>query len=141
VQQWAIWDALDGNPAILIRILRTGLASPEHQALAASLIEGTVKPRRPKKGKPTRRIKDLIAQSFFQLKAQHRDWSEKQIKGKLIEAFGVKKTHVYKILKELDPERRKLYRQNGAAVAAFKHPDPSVWEKFVRKSERKIPRK
>jgi hypothetical protein len=46
----SIWAALDGDPQRLLTRLRAGVASNAEQALAADLLEGKIKPRRPRRG-------------------------------------------------------------------------------------------
>jgi hypothetical protein len=46
----SIWTALEKNPQQLCARLRAGIASNAEQALAAGLIERTIKPRRPRPG-------------------------------------------------------------------------------------------
>ena len=47
---FSIWAALDGDPQQLLTRLRAGVASNAERALAADLLEGKIKPRRPRRG-------------------------------------------------------------------------------------------
>jgi hypothetical protein len=118
--RWIIWAALDGYTEPLTQRLRKGLASREEMAFAADLIDRKVKPRRPGRGQPTRFTNDQIAQFVFQFRVAYPDWPKKKIIGEAVDAFGVKKSHVYNVLKALDSESRKRHEENARyAVSAY----------------------
>ena len=120
VPRWAIWKALNGDTVELTKRLRKGSASPEEIEFAADLIEGKVKPRRLRRGQPSLRKNDGIAQVYFQLRALHPKWREKQIIGKVVDIFSLKGKHgrhVYAVLKTLDPKRRELYEAQAGVLA------------------------
>jgi hypothetical protein len=121
--RWAIWAALDGNVEEIAQKLREGIASREEMALAADVLEGKVKPRRPRRGQPTRSTNHQIAQIFFQFRVAYPDWPKKKIVGRIVDIFGLKGEygrHVYDVLKALDPESRKYHEQFARyAVSAY----------------------
>jgi hypothetical protein len=81
---WSIQRALNGDFKLLARQLRERRASPEEMEFAADLIEGKVKPRRPRRGQPSLVTNDEIAQAYFHLRARHPDWRQKQIIGNVV---------------------------------------------------------
>jgi hypothetical protein len=123
--RWAIWAALDGNVEDLARKLREGIASREEMALAADLIEGKRKSRRPRRGQPTRLTNHQIAQIFFQFRVAYPDWPKKKIIGRIVDIFGLKGEygrHIYNVLKALDPESREYHEKIARyAVSAYAH--------------------
>jgi hypothetical protein len=96
--RWSIWRALDGDTKRLAERLRKHRASPEEVEFAADLIEGKLKPRRPRRGQPSLLTNDEIAQAYFHLRARHPDWRQKRIIGTVAAIFGLKAKydrHVY----------------------------------------------
>lgn len=127
--RWAISDALDGDPALLSRLLSSASetmvqaagvlekrmrlrksfadqvlarqlrSASVKVAFAGDLLGKKIKPRRPKKGEPTRRTNDDIASVVLYLEACHPDWQRsKTIIPDVAKAFKVSEKHVYKVL-------------------------------------------
>jgi hypothetical protein len=113
IKEGAAWRvalaALDGDTSILANRLRKGLASFEEMAIAADLIEGKIKPRRPRPGQPSRLRNDEIVLAYFLYRFGHPDWSEKQIKGEVADMFDVSWRHVYNVLDAHGSRRRKFH--------------------------------
>ena len=51
--------------------------------------------------------RDEIAQMFLYLEAQHPKRPKEQIVGGICDYFGVGRSYVYQVVKEIDPERKK----------------------------------
>jgi hypothetical protein len=103
IARWSIWGALEGDPALLARRLRSRKPSPQELDCAADLIEMKIKPRRPKKGKPTRFTNELIAETILYIECVRPHWLRKTILSEVAEAFGVSTKHVYNVLAEHRP--------------------------------------
>jgi hypothetical protein len=130
---WSIQRALNGDFKLLARQLRERRASPEEMEFAADLIEGKVKPRRPRRGQPSLVTNDEIAQAYFHLRARHPDWRQKQIIGKVAAIFGLKAKydrHIYNVLERLDPERRNFYEKQARVIAAYIAGKPNLQKAF-----------
>jgi hypothetical protein len=102
-----IWHAIEGNPSWLARSLRSGTASTAEQMLAADLIEGKLKPRRPRSFESTRERRLEIALDYAFLKKVYahlpkRARQEKAVKGEIAKLYGVSARHVDNVLAEFD---------------------------------------
>ena len=60
----SIWSALEAKPGFLASRLRDGSASPEERRIAADLIEGKIKPRRPSR-RGSSRFQHLFVAEFI----------------------------------------------------------------------------
>jgi len=100
-----IWSALEGDPKWLAERLRAGVASNAEQAVAADLIEGKVKPRRPRSERE-RRLE--VAQTVSVMKRAFPKARPKAIMTEVINAFGgvkeISERHIYDVLAEFDDE-------------------------------------
>jgi hypothetical protein len=104
-----IWYAIEGDPSWLARSLRSGTASTAEQMLAADLIEGKLKPRRPRSFESMREDRLEIALDYAVLKKMcahlpKRARQEKAIKGQIAESYGVSARHVDNVLAEFDDQ-------------------------------------
>jgi hypothetical protein len=100
----SIWSALEANPEQLASRLRRGDASKAEMALAADLIEGKKKPRRPRSSREQRLI---IAEHVAWLKKLYPTWQRKKIISVAVEWLKrnhryISERHVYKALAEFD---------------------------------------
>jgi hypothetical protein len=81
---------------VLARQLRSASVNV---AFARDLLGKKIKPRRPRKGEPTRRTNDDIASVVLYLEAYHPDWQRsKTIIPDVAKAFKVSEKHVYNVL-------------------------------------------
>jgi hypothetical protein len=116
----AMWEALDGNPSMLANHLRWSIASTEELALAANLLEGKVKPRRPKSGGPRRMQKDQIGFWVLCQKAIYPDRKEMAIIKDAADIFKVSERLARSAASEFDPERgKKILRMLADPETAF----------------------
>lgn len=97
----SIWQALEGDPRWLVSRLRQGIASCPEQVLAADLIEGKIKPRRPKLKKSTQLE---IAKSVAFLERLYPHKPRKAIIPVVAEKYGRSERRVYDALKEFDDD-------------------------------------
>lgn len=100
----SIWSALEANPEQLAARLRRGDASKAEMALAADLIEGKKKPRRPRSSREERLI---IAEHVAWLKKLYPTWQRKKIISVAVEWLKrdhrhISERHVYNALDEFD---------------------------------------
>lgn len=102
----AMWEAREGDPSRLAKHLRAGIASPEETALAADLLEGKIRPRRPKLGAPTREQQDEMAFLVICLKTIYPHRKEMAIINQVSKAFGASERLVRYAERGFDPERR-----------------------------------
>jgi hypothetical protein len=65
LERMSIWSALEANPELLARRLRSGTASLQEMAFAADLIEKKVRPRRLKSGTLKRMLNEEIAETVL----------------------------------------------------------------------------
>jgi hypothetical protein len=101
----SVWSALEARPAVLASRLRDGKASRVEIRLAADLIEGKVKPRRPRRGfSRSRRLELAEHVAFLEKVLPHvqQNVLRKQIISLAAEDKGVKERHVYDALAEFD---------------------------------------
>ena len=73
---FSIWSALETNPKQLAERLRKGDASKAEMALAADLIEGIIKPRRPRSSREDR---FEIAKWVAQFEKSKPTWQRKKV--------------------------------------------------------------
>ena len=99
VTQWAVWGALEGDPALLARRLRSGKVSREELALAADLIEG---PRRLRQGQPSQITNEHIAEVVFYIEVFRPERLRKQFIPDVAKEFGVSQSHIYNVLTEFE---------------------------------------
>jgi hypothetical protein len=102
-----IWHAIEGDPSWLARSLRSGTASTAEQMLAADLIEGKVRPHRPRSFESVRETRLEIALAYDNLKKGYahlpkKARQEKAIKGAIAQLYGVSARHVDNVLAEFD---------------------------------------
>jgi hypothetical protein len=100
----SIWSALEANPKQLAARLRRGDASKAEMALAADLIEGKKKPRRPRSSREQRLI---IAEHVAWVRKLHPTWQRKKIISVAVEWLKrshqhISERHVYNALAEFD---------------------------------------
>lgn len=110
---YSIWSALEGDPKQLAARLRQGDASKAEMALAADLIEGVIKPRRPRSSREDRLE---IANWVFQFEKWYPKWQRKKVISKtaefLKEHYGhISERHIYNALNEFDRETFVQIRQ------------------------------
>jgi hypothetical protein len=106
---YSIWSALEANPKQLAARLRQGDdASKAEMVLAADLIEGIIKPRRPRSSREQRLH---IAETVAWLKKIHPTWQRRRIVDRAVEKLKsspgwpiryVSRRRVYKALAEFD---------------------------------------
>ncbi len=63
---------------------------------------------------------------FLYLEAQHPKRPKKQIVGGICDYFGVGRSYVYQVVKEIDPERKKNIEAGAAVIAKFYGPKKST---------------
>jgi hypothetical protein len=79
---------------------------------------GTALPHRPRTvDSPLRR--DEIAQHVALCRRLHPEWRDKEIIGRVCALHGVNRSYVYRILKEIDPERWENMQGVAAAMVEF----------------------
>jgi hypothetical protein len=106
----SIWSALEAEPRFLATRLRDGSASPEERRLAADLIEGNIKPQRPRRG--SSRHQGLAIAEFVAFARRVRpNAPSKKVISLAREHFKDKvsgrvpsERYVYKMLKEFDDD-------------------------------------
>ena len=122
VARWGIWQALEGDPAILGRRLLSGRALPEELELATDLIAGKIKPRRLRSGQPSEITNEYIAETVFYIEFFRPNWLRKQFIPDVAKAFKVSTKHVYNVLAEYknDPVQFDYPNQIGERILARK---------------------
>jgi hypothetical protein len=130
VERMAMWEAREGDPSRLARHLRDGIASPEERALAADLLEGKIRPRRPKLGAPTRAQQDEMAVLVICLKTIYPRRKEMAIIKQVSDAFGASERLVRYAERRFNPERR------NEILRMLAHPD--VAPRFGRFIEERV---
>jgi len=102
----SIWLAQEGEIGLLAVRLRQGTASQEEMTLAADLIEGKIKPRRPTKSKSwanyRRAAHYQIAEYVKLLKEINPKWQRKRIIGEIAKEYRLSKSKIYDVLKDFD---------------------------------------
>jgi hypothetical protein len=133
----AIWSALEGEPGRLVDRLRRGVALSAEQALAADLIEGNLKLRRPR----NRQSHLEIAQWVAALKRVFpgRGYT-KGIVYEVAVAFQVSERHVYNAMSEFDSdalaEIQRIRKPQAASLSWLdRDTQLQMLEKFVRTVE------
>ena len=100
---YSIWAAQEGESGPLAVRLRQGTASQEEMTLAADLIEGKIKPRRPTKSMVNFRAAHYqIAQYVKLLKEINPKWQRKRIIGEIAKEYRLSKSKIYAVLKDFD---------------------------------------
>jgi hypothetical protein len=105
---YSIWSALEADPKQLAARLRERTASKAEMALAADLIEGKIKPRRPRSSREDRLS---IAKRVAWFEKMYPTWQRKKIISIAIEVLKdfaphrrISARHVYNALDEFDRE-------------------------------------
>jgi hypothetical protein len=101
----SIWLAQEGEIGVLAVRLRQGTASQEEMALAADLIEGKIKSRRPTKSKSSANYRAMhyeIALQVKVLKEINPKWQRKRIIGEIAKGYRLSKSKIYDVLKDFD---------------------------------------
>ena len=102
---FSIWSALETNPKQLAERLSKGDASKAEMALAADLIEGIIKPRRPRSSREDR---FEIAKWVAQFEKSKPTWQRKKVISVVADFLGrdqpISERHVYNALAEFDRE-------------------------------------
>jgi hypothetical protein len=103
----SIWSALEARPSVLASRLRDGSASAQENRLAADLIEGIIKPRRPRKGTPRhQRLEIAEYVAFLEKVLPHvqgkADIARKKVVSFAHEEYGVSERYVYKAMAKFD---------------------------------------
>jgi hypothetical protein len=114
----SLMEARAGDPRRLANRLRGGIPlSDDERKLAADLIEGKIKPRRPKSGAKSASEKDLIVSIVFLVEATHPGRKREAIIKGLCEVFNVSRRQVFNLLNEIDPGRRRAIELSAASFA------------------------
>ncbi|MFY9835116.1 MAG: hypothetical protein WAK55_01345 [Xanthobacteraceae bacterium] len=109
----AIWEALEADPMWLANRLRAGIASNAEQVVAAGLIEGKIKPRRPRRDAERQQRRLEVAETFSVLEKVYPDWRKKAVRRTVIEAFekSISDRHVGDVRAEFDLAQIKRIRE------------------------------
>jgi hypothetical protein len=128
----SIMYALEADPGILLARLRAGITSNAEQALAADLIEGKKKPKKPK-GLPWYQRCELASVMVYGMdkvypyghpRGQRQIAIEEMVKYAKRSGYKVKSRYLYKILAEFNP-------QVLAKIKALRETPTRVKERFI----------
>jgi hypothetical protein len=116
----AIGDALEGNLSRLAQRARDGRACQDEIDLLVDIAEGKLRspPHRP--GTRAAAIKRYkIAQEVLLLEALFPQRKREAIVAQVAKGYGVTRGYVFKVLREINPERREFIERSAAALATF----------------------
>ena len=138
---FGIWYALEGEPSWLANRLRRGTASNAEQALAADLIEGNIKPRRPRRRFHLQRCLEIVQfYTFLKKKSSNlpkRDRQEKSLKSVTAEHFDVSMRHVDNVMAEFDDKALSEIERINNAKNFLHYVDRDTLVRMVGKFARK----
>jgi hypothetical protein len=118
IEYWSVMEAREGNPTRLATRLRNGdPLSDDERKLAADLLTGKIKPRRRKFGTKSARVRDEIVQTVLLVEATNPRRKREAIIEGVCGVFGVSRRHVFKLLHEIDPRRRRVLEGTAATFA------------------------
>jgi hypothetical protein len=100
------------------RIRERGKVRPYELDFIADLVEGKKRKRhRPKSAEAALKA-DSIAQGLFLTEALHPDWKREAAVATVMKLHSIKsRSHVFEVLKKIDPEREKSMKALAAVIA------------------------